>query len=152
MSVSFFVLPIVSCFPPLSFKVSFPGGRRGTSPATWSTSGAFSTVLFSVSRSHSLSSLSLSVGWFIHKEKELARASPFEVQLYPHIGVDAVANAWDDLTYAHYRPYCLAGYRGRESGSYKILGTIELLEKYALVVSIASQAERALAESPQRHL
>ena len=62
-------------------------------------------------------SLSLSVGWFIHKVKELARAEPFQVQLFPHIGVDAVANAWDDLTYEHYRPFCLAGYRGCESGS-----------------------------------
>ena len=68
-------------------------------------------VLFPVSRSHSLS-LSLSVGWFIHKVKELARAEPFQVQLFPHIGVDAVANAWDDLTYEHYRPFLSSGLSG----------------------------------------
>ena len=47
--------------------------------------------------------MSLLDGWFMHKEKELARADPFQVQLCPYLGVAAVANAWDELTYEHYR-------------------------------------------------
>ena len=47
--------------------------------------------------------MSLLDGWFLHKEKELARANPVEVQLFPYLGADAVASTWDELTYEHYR-------------------------------------------------
>ena len=33
------------------------------------------------------------------KEKEMARAQPFEVVLYPYVGVEGLDEIWNDLTY-----------------------------------------------------
>ena len=37
------------------------------------------------------------------KEKEMARAQPFEVVLYPYVGVEGIDEIWNDLTYEHYK-------------------------------------------------
>ena len=40
-------------------------------------------------------------GWFLYKERAMAREQPLEVHLHPHTGVDA-ASAWGELEYEHY--------------------------------------------------
>ena len=35
------------------------------------------------------------------KERQLARDTPFEITLYPHVGID-ISPLWDDLEYEHY--------------------------------------------------
>jgi len=61
----------------------------------------------------------------VYKEKEMARAQPFTVELYPFVGVDGLDEIWNDLVcplsfYASLVDTFIKQINGRRYGHYKL--------------------------------